>query len=104
MSAMDRYRDNAKVQKQACWVIITLAVDDGISSTIVENGVLPALANALFYHRLLIRSESFSVLLDFYSCDARIQMYGCLAFSNLSAAGENIKCRIRKAGVTEVQF
>ena len=47
---MDYYKYNERVQKQACWAVITIAVDDRVSRLMAESGVLAALGNALLNH------------------------------------------------------
>jgi hypothetical protein len=51
VEVMDAFTDNARVQKQGCWAVLTLAGEDKIADELMRKGVPAALANALYQHR-----------------------------------------------------
>mmetsp|Transcript_16492 Transcript_16492/g.24827 ORF Transcript_16492/g.24827 Transcript_16492/m.24827 type:complete len:194 (+) Transcript_16492:265-846(+) len=77
---------SAKIQRQACWAILTLAGSDGVSREIVSQGGDEKIMTAMVLHKN----------------DAGVQQFGCWAISNLALAGDDIRLKIRKCGIMEV--
>ncbi len=48
---MDRYRQSSKIQRQACWAILTLAGSDDVARAVAMGGACSAVLNAMTEHR-----------------------------------------------------
>ena len=48
---MVRYKESAKLQRQACWAVLSLCGTDEISRTVAQHGGDSAILNAMLYHR-----------------------------------------------------
>jgi len=83
---MDRQKENAKFQRQACWAFLTVAGSDEASRMIIQGGGISGIINAMVYHRH----------------DSGVQQFGCWSMSNIALAGDDIKRKLRKAGALEV--
>lgn len=86
VAIMDLHLVSEKIQKQACWAVLTLAAEDKVSADMVTKGIPAALANALVSHK----------------ADAGVQQFACLAFSNLALAGEVVRRKLKNSGVMEL--
>ena len=84
--AMARHLTNQKIQRQACWALLTVAGSDTVSREVVGAGGDRALVNAMMEHRF----------------DSGIQQFGAWALGNLALAGEDVKRRLKIGGVLEV--
>jgi len=51
ISMMVRYKESAKLQRQACWAVLSLCGTDEISRTVAQQGGDSAILNAMLYHR-----------------------------------------------------
>jgi hypothetical protein len=51
VTQMDRHRLSSKIQRQACWTILTLSGSDETARDIVGRGGISAVFNALTNHR-----------------------------------------------------
>lgn len=51
ISMMVRYKEAAKLQRQACWAVLSLCGTDEISRTVAQQGGDSAILNAMLYHR-----------------------------------------------------
>ena len=87
VALLDRHLEDAKVQKQGCWAVLTLAGEDAMSLEMMERGIPAAVANAMVRH----------------SSDAAVQRFAGLAFSNMADAGADVRRKLRVAGVPEVR-
>ncbi len=83
---MQRYIELSKLQKQICLVLLTLATSDEISRALSDKGISPLLVSTMVKHRF----------------DVSVQQYGCWAISNMAAAGEDVRRKLKKAGILEV--
>jgi hypothetical protein len=83
---MESFLESAQMEKQASCTVLTLAGDDAISIEMLDKGIASCLANALVAHPL----------------DAGVQQFACLAFSNITLAGDMIRKRLHNAGLIEV--
>mmetsp|Transcript_37952 Transcript_37952/g.65546 ORF Transcript_37952/g.65546 Transcript_37952/m.65546 type:complete len:638 (-) Transcript_37952:139-2052(-) len=86
ISMMVRYKESAKLQRQACWAVLSLCGTDEISRTVAQYGGDSAILNAMLYHRF----------------DAGVQQFGCWALSNLAVSGEAVARAMKKKGAIEV--
>lgn len=84
---MDRYQQSAKLQRQACWAVLTVAGSDEIARAVSEFPIGAAVVAALVTHRY----------------DVGVQQFGCWAINNLALAGEDVRRKLRKVGVIEVK-
>lgn len=92
---------SVKVQRQACWALLTLAGSDEIARVIVGQGGSDHLMKAMVQWKC--------VLLLFLLAsptprryDAGLQQFACWAICNLALADEEIKQKIRHSGILEV--
>jgi hypothetical protein len=83
---MVRYKESAKLMRQACWAVLSLCGTDEISRTIALRGGDSAILNTMLFHRF----------------DAGVQQFGCWALSNLALSGEEIMRKMKKKGAVEV--
>ncbi len=51
ISMMVRYKEYAKLQRQACWAVLSLCGTDEISRTVAQHGGDSAILNAMLFHR-----------------------------------------------------
>ncbi len=86
VSMMVRFKESAKLQRQACWAVLSLCGTDEISRNIAQHGGDSAILNAMLYHRH----------------DAGVQQFGCWALSNLAVSGESVARSMKKKGAIEV--
>jgi hypothetical protein len=80
------WKESAKITRQGCWAILTLAGTDDVSVEIVECGGAKMICEAMVHH----------------STDAGVQQFGSWAISNLALASDDIRMQIRKLGIIEV--
>jgi hypothetical protein len=88
ISVMEMYKMSAKLQRQACWAVLTLCGNDDLSRNIANEGGGSALINAMVNHRF----------------DAGVQQFGCWALGNMVLAGDDIRRKLKKIGACEVSF
>ena len=86
VAAMELYQDSVNIQRRACWALLTLVGTDEISRLVANGGAVSAVVKAMITHRM----------------DPGVQQFGCWAISNLALAGEDVKRKLKKAGVIEV--
>jgi hypothetical protein len=86
VAIMNRHLSAMKVQRQACWAILTLAGSDEVSRVIIHGGGGQSVVAAMIEHRF----------------DSGIQQFGAWAVSNLALAGDDVRRRLKKNGVLEV--
>ena len=77
---------SVKVQRQACWAILTLAGSDEISRVILGQGADKHLLKAMMQWRN----------------DSSLQQFACWAISNLALSDEENKLKLKHSGVLEV--
>ena len=77
---------NMKLQRQGCWAILTLAASDHVSKSIVIGGGGSAIISAMMEHRF----------------DTGVQQFGAWALTNLAAAGDDTRRRLKINGALEV--
>ena len=53
LAVMERYQDSAKLQRQACWALLTVAGSDDIARAVAEFPVAAAIVSAMVMHRLV---------------------------------------------------
>jgi hypothetical protein len=51
IGVMVRFKESAKLQRQACWAVLSLCGTDEISRTIALRGGDSAILNAMLFHR-----------------------------------------------------
>lgn len=86
---MEVHLRSAKVQRQGCWALLTLAGSDETARLVAQGGgsrTLMTLVSALLTHPR----------------DSGVQQFGLWATSNMALAGGDISRRLRKAGLPEV--
>jgi hypothetical protein len=83
---MDRFRLSAKVQRQCCWALLTLAGCDEVARQVAQGGAVSAVANAMTTH----------------AADPGVQQFGCWALSNMAIAGDDVRRRLKKSGAVEI--
>lgn len=86
LHTMKIYKQSSKLQRQACWAILTLCGNDELSHKIAQEGGGSALINAMVNHRL----------------DAGVQQFGCWALGNMILAGDDMRRKLKKMGAVEV--
>ena len=86
VSVMERLSKSAKVQRQCCWTLLTLAGSDDVSRAAVSFGAASAIVSAMISHRY----------------DAGVQQFGCWSIANLALAGDDVRRRLKLVGVLEV--
>lgn len=88
VAMMVRYKESAKLMRQACWAVLSLCGTDEISRTVAQHGGDSAILNAMLHHRH----------------DAGVQQFGCWALSNLAVSGEAVARTMKKKGAIEVSI
>lgn len=86
---MEAHIGSAKVQRQGCWALLTLAGSDETARLVAQGGgsrTLMTLVSALLTHPQ----------------DSGVQQFGLWATSNMALAGGDISRRLRKAGLPEI--
>jgi hypothetical protein len=48
---MERHRLNAKIQRQACWALLTVAGSDEIARAVADRPLAAAVVDAMVTHR-----------------------------------------------------
>ncbi|CAE7564562.1 aarA, partial [Symbiodinium microadriaticum] len=87
LTAMEaHFASSPKIQRQACWALLTLAGSDDASRSIVAAGGAEKIKKAMIIHKY----------------DKGVQQFGCWAISNLALAGDDIRLLIRGTGIVEV--
>jgi hypothetical protein len=79
-------QSSVKVQRQACWALLTLAGSDEVARVIVGQGGDSQLMRAMGH----------------WKHDAGVQQFACWAICNLALADEEIKQKMRHSGILEV--
>ena len=51
IAALIRLKDSAKLVRQGCWAVLTLAATDSIAQLIAERGGDSAILNGMLIHR-----------------------------------------------------
>ena len=85
---MVRFKESAKLQRQACWAVLSLCGTDDISRAVAAKGGDSAIMNAMLHNRF----------------DAGVQQFGCWALSNLALSGEEVCRKMKKKGAIEVEY
>ena len=124
ISMIIRFKESAKLQRQACWAILSLCGTDEISRSIAQRGGDSAIMNSMLLHRLVVKfvlfllflvqmcltssiifsSSCFCLIFILQRYDAGVQQFGCWALSNLALSGEEIARKMKKKGVIEVNM
>jgi hypothetical protein len=101
---MERHQASAKLQRQACWALLTVAGSDDIARAMSEFPIAAAIVTAMVQHRYVVESGECFMHFVTSICrgDAGVQQFGCWAINNLAVAGEDVRRKLRKAGVVEV--
>lgn len=95
---------SSKIQRLACWAILTLAGSDEIARLIIGQG------GESHIMRAMTTWKSDSLFLPLFSLelillcrdDAGVQQFACWAITNLALADEEIKQKLKYSGVLEV--
>jgi hypothetical protein len=95
---------SVKVQRQACWALLTLAGSDDIARVIVGQGGDGHLMKAMVHWKSAPPPAPPSLILPppLGRYDAGVQQFACWAICNLALADEEIKQKIRHSGILEV--
>lgn len=84
--AADAHMASVKVQRQACWALLTLAGADDTGRLVAQAGGGTTCVRAMLRHRH----------------EPGVQQFGLWALSNMALAGGDVTRRLRKGGALEV--
>mmetsp|Transcript_39830 Transcript_39830/g.68720 ORF Transcript_39830/g.68720 Transcript_39830/m.68720 type:complete len:113 (-) Transcript_39830:78-416(-) len=83
---MHNYPGDAKLQRQACWALLTLAGSEDGCHRIASGGGVDAILGALERHQ----------------GDAAVAHFGCWALANVAWGREDVQESVRQAGAPEI--